>query len=228
MSLKWSDIYFKTIQSGEDRELKVLVSAGRDVDGNIKSLVSHLRWYFMGKPTKQGVSFNTRLLSLIWDRNEDHHNCDGWKDETLDQKISVSFNYPSVTIGVCRNQNPSVVTMDYDAFRRFVIMIPCLRFIINAVYTQDKMKIVEQVLSVLLTHGHKGDVDGQYLILKYETLFDKVNVVVSTLGLPEPLISTIMSPEFVNACKSQVKGGEEALLKSLKVMPITENELYID
>lgn len=227
-SLKWNDIFCKTLRTLEDNKvLKVSVSACKDKDGKITGVISQLRWFYNDKPTKEGMSLNSAQLASLWRENEDHHRADGWSEDTPNHKIGVAFNRDlSVTIAASRNDKSSILTLDYDTFRDFIEMIPCLKYIVGAICAQKKEYIAKQILCTFLTLK-LDTVTDDILKAQYEKYKPRILIVASTLEVPKLfLVAALWHCAFVDECREHVRDKEERVKWHEMICPITDNELF--
>lgn len=238
--LTWRDCYRRTLPSGQGEEspgseVKVSVSAGRDSSGSIKCVVSHLRRYKKGKPTKQGVVLKTADLETIWERNKDEKALNSWTHNIQDRKINVSFmGLTLTTIAVTKGSQARIITLGYHTFRQFVETIQTLRFVVGALCSDYKIPYAESSLMAIITKNltdtTEGDESKAYCLMKdvYQASKDDIEILEKTLKIPHATMQSLIErkdlvPLFLNHLKEEITDVTE---RNRMLRLVVDNEVY--
>lgn len=230
-----NDIYRRTITKIDENDcIKFSVSV---IEGNgrgTSKIISQLRWFSKDRPTTRGITLNSNMLSLLWKNNADIYSNDKWLEESIDEKISVSFNrLDTVQITTFMNNKSGEITLNNKQFRKFIEHIPCMELIMTVWCTETKVAVARKVLTVMMTKN-LDETKHQRLTEKYLrnqriNQGAELHVAEITLNLPHSMmIQVLKSKNFIDMCSKELTSGAYSrTINKMRVLPLFENEMNL-
>ena len=193
------------IKSTEDKdcEIKVSVSTLQNL-GNIKCVLTQLRRYKNGKPTKQGITLRLSDLEVLWDQSEDKHYRRKYTSFTSGRKIRVEPDQSSdkETISIGEGETLKSITVDHDIFRQFIEAIPTLKYVVSGICKTEKDEIAQEcIYAIIALEMKKLSSDGSIKckptddLIKVRTMA-QMEIVEHTLNIPKEMTVSIFTRDF--------------------------------
>ena len=231
--LTWTDAYRLTLSTDEDgSEVKVMVRVGRNEEGEIKGVVTCLRRSF----PNEGITLKLEDLKTIEEKNYDHHSLVDWGIYLPSHTLTCQQINMDVLFEVTSKGETKKIQLDYSVFRKFVLAIPALRYIVSGLgrrfkktITQDSLftLVCDQIVELHKSNKFEGSLEKDILKSR-DVVLEKMAVVERALEIPRNLTLSILNDPVFPSLVSKYQSyhhSEKREMHDQKIRLIVKNEV---
>lgn len=233
--LTYKDRFVYTLDTDDsENKVKITVSVGTDSNGEIKSILSHLRRYNKeGFATRQGVSLRVEdlktIFSLVDFQDPDFASYTPSRNlsaRTTENKIGESI----VTIEVSGGRKEQKLIVSIDIWNEFVTTLTTLRYIVKCIGKQDKRVLTEDILLVI----HSDEIEELYRTNRFEGSLEKemikvrpnvekqMEIIEKMVDIPHQITSQVIEKEgfisVVNKFSTHKSEAKDLIVKNVRLM----------